>query len=220
MRELGTEEVGGRRYGRILAVALALALLGLAASVSPAAAQLRLIPQAGLYAPVTDLGTVSSGGDAVDVGKRSSSFAWGAGLELGGGDGTGLRVTGLYGTDGEVPVEGVGCDPATCRSRSTVLALSGAVVLRPLPTLVVVRPYLVLGGGLKRYDFEVENGDDVREAFEDGSKGTAHLGAGLEVNLGGLRGTVEVTDFASGAALEGADGTQHDFFVTVGLVIG
>lgn len=205
-----------RRIG--VAVAAMLGISGLVGAATPASAQVRLIPQAGLYAPVSDLGTVSSGGDAVDVGKRDASFAWGGALELGSGS-TALRASGLYGTDAEVPVEGVGCDPQTCETRSTVLALTGALVLRPID-LELVRPYVLLGGGLKRYDFEVENGDAVRDAFEDGSEATAHLGAGLELNLGGLRGTVEVTDFASGAALEGAEGAQHDFFVTVGLVIG
>ncbi len=195
--------------------------LGVATLPAAADAQLRLVPQAGLYAPVSDLGTVNTVDGARSVGTRDASFAYGLGAELGNPQGTSVRLTGLLGSGSEVPVGGVGCTGSACDARSTVATLTGSVVLRPIPRIVLVRPYLVAGGGLKRYDFEYDEETDVREALgDDSNEVTGQLGVGVEWNLGLLDGTVELSDYVSPSVLEDGGETQHDFFLTVGIFIG
>lgn len=184
-------------------------------------AQLRLLPQVGLYAPVSDVGTVGTGDGARTIGSRESSFAYGLAAELGSADGTNFRLTVLYGTDGEVPGADIGCTGATCEARSTVINLTGSFILRPLPRIVLVQPYLVAGGGLKRYDYDFEGDTSLRDTLgDDANKLTGQLGVGADWTLGILNGTVEISDFVSGAILEDGGDTQHDFFLTIGVYLG
>lgn len=205
---------------RTLCLSLAAALATFALPPAAADAQLRVIPQAGLYAPVSDLGTVSTVEGARTVGDRDASFAYGLSAELGSGDGTTVRLTAMYGSDSEVPVGGVGCVGDACRLQTTVLNATASVVLRPLPRIILVQPYLLAGGGLKRYGFDPRGDEALRSAFDDESKVTGALGVGLDWTLGVLSGTLEVTDYVSGAVLDEEGDAQHDFFVTVGLHLG
>ena len=182
-------------------------------------AQLRIIPQGGLYVPVADLGTVSSTEGAWDVGKRESSFAYGLTLESSGAGALAFRFSGIYGSDSEVPVGGIGCEGNTCNLRSTVLGLSAGIALRVLPRGSPLRPYLVAGGGIKRYDFDFRADSPVKDALGEEAKAAAVLGLGFDWDIGVLRGIVELTDYISGPLLEGGD-RQHGFFLTVGLVLG
>jgi len=198
-----------------IAVALPIFLL---ANPECGLAQFRFIPQAGLFAPVSDLGEVDTGAEAWDVGTRESSLAYGLGVEMGNRGGVSLRLTGLYGSDSEVPIDGVGCSGSDCTLRSTLLAGSAALVLRLIPPLAVVQPYFVLGAGFKRYNFDFAT-ESYRDLFSDRSKATGQLGLGLDWNFGSLGMQFEVSDFVSGAVFD--DGTaQHDFILTLGLVIG
>lgn len=207
------------------AVAAALLLPAGLAAPAQAAAQMRLIGQVGLYVPLSDLGQVQSGGDAVEIADREGTLGFGLALELGARQTWSFRVNGVYGTESGVPVSGVGC--TDCKARSTVAALTGTAVFRPLPNLIVVQPYLQAGGGLKRYDFD---DDDLRaEGFDaflsDQNKLAGHLGVGAEVNAGLVRLLFEVSDFISGIDLGGDDAvaeeeTQHDFLITIGVSIG
>lgn len=200
---------------------LVLAVAALAAYPSSALAQggIRLIPQVGLYAPVSDLGTAADG--AVEIGKRESTLGFGLALELAARRTVSFRLNGVYGTESEVPVDVVGC--TDCSARSTVAAVTGSAVFRPLPNLIVVQPYLQAGGGLKRYDFDE---DDARaegvDAFvSDQNELTGQLGLGLEFGVLGFRMLIELSDFISGFDTEGGEGeTQHDFFLTVGIPLG
>jgi hypothetical protein len=182
-------------------------------------AQLRIIPQGGLYVPVTDLGTVNTTEGAWDVGKRESSFAYGLTLESASAGAIAFRVSGIYGSDSEVPVGGVGCQGSACNLRSTVLGLSGGIALRVLPQGSPLRPYLLAGGGIKRYDFDVRSDSPVKDALGEEAKASAVLGLGFDWDIGILRGIVELTDYISGALVEDGD-RQHGFFLTVGLVLG
>lgn len=183
------------------------------------AAQLRIIPQGGLYVPVTDLGTVDNPEGAWDVGKRETSFAYGLTLESSSSGPLSFRVSGIYGSDSEVPVGGVGCEGSACNLRSTVLGLSGSVALRVLPEGWPFRPYFLAGGGLKRYDFDFRSDSPLEGVFGDESKAAALLGLGFDWNLGILKGIVELTDYVNGPLVEGGD-RQHGFFLTVGLSLG
>jgi len=198
---------------------LAALLLGLLALPPSLSAQLRIIPQGGLYAPVSDLGTVDSPEGAWDVGKSETSFAYGLTLETSSAGAVSFRVSGIYGSKSEVPVGGIGCSDGSCDLRSTVLGLSGGVALRVIPEGSPLRPYLLVGGGLMRYDFDFGSESPLEDAFGDESKAAAMLGLGFDWDLGVLRGTLELSDYISGALVEDGD-RQHGFFLTVGLILG
>jgi hypothetical protein len=199
----------------ILLAALLLVSLGLPGH---GAAQLRLIPQAGLFAPVSDLGRVSTQDGAREVGERESSFAYGLALEVGGARTLGVRVSGMYGSDAEVPVGGIGCSGDACDLRSTVLTLTGSLVFRPFPSLLVIRPYVMGGGGLKRYDFDFSRSPFLENVMDDERELSGHLGIGVEWDIGVLGGTVELSDYMSPSPLDDGE-TQHDFFLTLGVIL-
>jgi hypothetical protein len=185
----------------------------------PGAAQTRLIPQVGLYASVSDLGTVDTPSGAKKVGEQESSLAYGLTLDWGSHNYAGFRITGLYGTDSEVPVGGIGCSGSECDLRSTLLGVSASIVLRPIPPGSPFRPYILGGGGIKRYDFEFSEDSQLKDAFGDESKAALVLGIGFDWDLGLLKGNLELADYLSGSVLEDG-GRQHDFFLTVGLSLG
>lgn len=212
--------------GRILTatvtpLALAAAVLSLGPPAASAQGGVRVIPQVGLYAPVSDLGQASSTDGAVEIGERESTLGFGLALELGARNTVSFRLNGVYGTESEVPVDGTGC--TDCTGRGTVAALTGSVVFRPIPNLIVVQPYLQAGGGLKRFDFDEDAAQaEGWDAFlSDQNELTGQLGVGVELNLLGFRALVELSDFVSGFDTEGGEGeTQHDFFLTVGIALG
>jgi len=209
-----------------VATALALAL-GLLAVATPATAQggVRLIPQVGLYVPLRDLGTVGSGGNAVDVARKESTLGLGLSVEFAARQRVSFRVNGVYGTESGVPIGDIGC--TACEARSTVTVLTGSVVARPIPNLLIIQPYLQAGAGIKRYDFD----DDAarQEGFgafvSDQNVFTGQLGLGLELNVGLGRLLFELSDFISGVELgsdqlSGDSKLQHDMFLTIGFAIG
>lgn len=213
------------RHRTLIALVPILFLVATALAVQPrdalAQGSLRLIPQVGLYAPVSDLGRASSTAGAVEIGERESTLGFGLALELGARNTVSFRLNGAYGTESEVPLDGTGC--TDCTARGTVAALTGAVVLRPIPNLIVVQPYLQAGGGLKRFNFDEEAAQaEGWDAFlSDQNELTGQLGVGVELNLLGFRTLIELSDFVSGFDTEGGEGeTQHDFFLTVGIALG
>ena len=203
------------RYPAILTTVLAVTLL----LPHAASSQLRLTPQVGLYASVSDLGTVDSPEGALEAGENETSLALGLTVETDASRSIRFRLSAAYGTNSEVPVGGIGCTGIDCDLQSTLLALTGSVVFRPIRSGFPILPYLVAGGGLKRYDFDFQSESPVGDAFDDESMGTLMLGAGLDWNLGVLRGNLEITDYISGSVFEDGD-SQHDFFVMVGILLG
>jgi len=190
-------------------------------SAQPAAAQLRLIPQVGLYTPFAELPSPGAGADEL---KKDGSFAFGAALELGTPDALSFRINLLHATASDVPLSDLGCD-ADC-ARSTLSSATATLALRPIPNIVVLQPYLLLGGGLKRYDFTREDlqNEGLEAILNDQNQLTGHLGLGVELNLGLLRLVGEVSDLVSQFDVEDdlfeTDDLQHDVFFTVGLVLG
>jgi hypothetical protein len=210
---------------RILLRTSALTALGSALLAPPASAQIRLIPQVGLYQPFTKLPAAGAGFEEV---KKQASFAFGAGIELGQPDKVSFRLNVLHATDSEVPVRdriGVGCQ--TNCARSTVSTATATLILRPIPNIILVQPYLLGGGGVKRYDYTKQDLQDegLRTLLNDQNQLTGHLGVGAEVNLGVARLIGEVSDLLSAyddgqSTMGNTNHLQHDLFVTVGLVIG
>ncbi len=188
---------------------------------APSSAQIRLIPSVGVYTPFTDLPSPSQ---AFDVGKKESTLAYGVAAEIGTPDKVSLRVNLLRATDSEVPVSSFGCDN-DC-ARSTVTSATATLVLRPLPRIVLVQPFLLAGGGVKRYDYTRQDFDDegLGTLFSDKNLLSGHLGIGAELGFGPLHLTAELSDllsrFSSDQAGSGSNDLQHDVFFTLGLVIG
>lgn len=200
-------------------VCLAAAILAVPIFPGEGSAQSRLIPQVGLYASVSDLGTVDTPDGIREVGEQETSLAYGLSLDLAWSRSLGLRITGLYGSDSEVPVGGIGCEGSECDLRSTILGVSAGAVFRPFAGNANWGPYLVAGGGIKRYNFDFGSDSALKDAFDDSSRASLVLGLGLEWNLAILKGNVELADYVSDSLLKGGD-RQHDFFLTVGLILG
>lgn len=212
-----------RWYGAVLVAALTPVTWP---GVARAQAQVRLVPQVGLYVPTTELGEIDSVEGAVELAKMESTLGFGLGLEFLPGQTWSFRLNALYGTRSEVPVRGVGC-PDCGEARSTVAAVTGTAILRPLPNLIVVQPYLMGGAGVKRYDFDQDAArEEGLSAFvSDQNRLAGQLGAGVEVNAGFATLLFEVSDLVSGFRPGSGDGegsgkTQHDFFITIGLSLG
>jgi hypothetical protein len=89
----------------------------------------------------------------------------------------------------------------------------------PIPEGSPIRPFLLGGGGIKRYDFDFESDSPLEDTLDDNSSTTFFLGVGLHWDLWLLKGTLELTDYISESILENGD-QQHDFFLTLGLVLG
>jgi len=209
-------------------------LFSLLAGASTAEAQtsIRLLPQVGAYSPLAELGEIRDNGETViGAGRRSSTLAWGLGLEAGPGqEGTSYRLHVGYGTNSEIPVWGLECEG--CSARSTLLTANAAAVLRPIPRLVLVQPYFVLGAGVKRYDFETRDmeGERWRDLFRDQTRPAGQLGIGAEVSLIGLRTQWELNGFISrfqeGSNGNGPDSSngdsslQTDLFFTLSIPLG
>lgn len=189
-------------------------LIALAVPAGLQAQEVRLIPWVGLYAPTSDLGEAAA--DAREFGEKESTLAFGATVEFGRRDKMlGFRVGGAYASESDVPVTGIGCTDCV---RNTLLAATADLVFRPLPRLLIVQPYALGGGGVKRYSFEFDQG--VGTLMDDQSKFTGHLGVGAQLSLGIVNLNFEISDYVSGFELEeDQDGqTQHDLFFTAGLV--
>jgi len=206
---------------RVIGRSAAGAVLTWALFATAAAAQVRFIPQVGLYSQFTRFPAPRAGAEEL---KKDATLAFGAALELGRPDKVSFRLNVLHATDSEVPVTDLGCR-ADC-ARSTVTSATATLALRPLPRLILIQPYLLAGGGMKRYDFTKDDIRDegLRAVLSEQNQLTGHLGGGVEVNLGALRLTGELSDllsrFDDGRNASTSDELQHDLFFTVGLVIG
>ena len=188
---------------------------------APAAAQapgidLKLNPRVGLYVPLTDLGAAESTASAI-LDDRSGNLAFGLGAELALA-GLSVRANADYATGAEITEQGV--NDSTTKTLTTLLAVSGDLILRPLPKIIFVQPYVFAGGGLRQYSFDPDN-PDVSQ-LRDASDPTVHLGGGVDLTLGPLALNAELGDYISWYAVqEGATGEmQHDLFVSVGFVLG
>jgi hypothetical protein len=177
---------------------------------------IRLNPRIGLYTPLTDLGTVQTGQGEVTA-ELSGSMAIGLGVELDlPAAPVNLRLNLDYATGSEIEstVGGTQIEPI----ETTLLAVVGDIVWRPLPRVVVLQPYLFGGGGIKQYDVTEDNIAD----YGSESDPTIHFGGGIDFGLGPLALNAEVGDYLSWYELQagGDSEMQHDIFATVGFSIG
>lgn len=186
----------------------------------------RLLPSVGLYTPFSDLSDVreQDGTSVFEAGRRSTTMAFGLGAEFQGA----FRLQAMYATSEEVPVDGVGCDD--CALRSSLLMATAAAVIRPFPELGIARPYLVVGGGIKRHDFDRDDFDTgaFPEVFRTQTNPTLQLGLGTSLNLGALRPEIELGAWVSrfDGVEDGStnflsdDDLQTDLILSVTIPIG
>ncbi|TVP55955.1 MAG: hypothetical protein EA351_09055 [Gemmatimonadales bacterium] len=190
-------------------------------------AQVSLLPSVGVYSPLSDLLDVrdEEGMPLFEAGRKNSTLALGLAAELGSPAASwGARVQLGYATASEVPVEGVGCED--CELRSTLLTATAGVILRPFPELLILRPHLLLGGGVKRYgfdrdDLEAEGWDQV---LRDQTQPTLHLAAGGALRLGIVTPRFEIGALISRidgvgdeSGLSSSDDLQTDLFLMVSI---
>lgn len=107
-----------------------------------------------------------------------------------------------------------GFDGAT--AGGSVLAAAADLVIRPIPRLLVLQPYLLGGLGYKRRTFP----DGLAAAYpalaDDRHDLAFHLGVGTDLMFGRRVGlAVEVTDFITSGDVDELG--RHDVFAAVGL---
>lgn len=223
---MSTRSVSARALVPPLVIASVLAI-----SFAELAAQsLRVLPSIGVYVPISDLGELSGGGldGAVELGRTRSTVAVGLAGEVGSRERTfGLRAGLMYGTSAEVPIGGVGC--TSCSARSTLLVAAAALAVRPIPRLIAVQPYLLLGGGIKRYDFDTRNfrEEGLGSVLDDQTHGAVQVGLGADFGLGQLSLFSELNAYfsrvdpvADDSEFQSESDLQTDLTLSVGLSFG
>ena len=183
-----------------------IAILGVAAMPAASEAQISITPQVGVYVPGDDFESLRSGADSVSINKEGS-LALGLNIEMGI-----LRGSVAYASAAKLNESGVNGEEV---GEGKLLAVAADVVLRPIPRLLILQPYLILGGGLRRADYDFDT-DGVANAFpENDSDFALHAGLGADVMLGPLGVTAEITDFIS--KNEEDKWKRHDGFGFVGV---
>ena len=101
-----------------------------------------------------------------------------------------------------------------------VIAITGDLVFRPLPRIVVFQPYLLAGAGIKKYSFESD--PDFPDDDLDESDFTGHIGLGGDLKLGPIAVLAELSDYISSFKNEGTGDSklQNDLFIMIGFRIG
>jgi hypothetical protein len=186
-------------------VLLGIAALGMAALPQASNAQgITITPQIGVYIPGDDLDSIEEGAQQIRIDKEGS-LALGLNINFGF-----LRGSLAYASAATISTTGTSGDEI---GDGKVLAVAADLVLRPLPR-IIVQPYLLLGGGLRRADYSYD--EEGFDAFpEKDSDFAAHVGVGADLNLGPVGVSAEITDFISKD--ENDDWKRHDAFGFVGL---
>jgi hypothetical protein len=176
----------------------------------PAAANaqgISVTPAVGVYIPASDLYNLRDEAQQITVDKEGA-FALGLNIEAGI-----LRGTIAYASGAQLNERGVQNQDDI--GDGQLLAVAADLVLRPIPRLIIVQPYIIAGAGLRREDYDY-NDDGIGNALpSDQSDFAFHAGLGLDVSLGGLGLTAEITDFITQDEDDKWD--QHDAFAFVGL---
>lgn len=182
------------------------AVLALAAFPGVSQAQIGVTPQIGFYVPGDDFDAVRAGADSIRV-KNEGSLALGLNIDFGM-----LRGSIAYASAAKLSRTGASGGEV---GEGKLLAAAADLVLRPIPRILVLQPYLLLGGGLRRADYDYDT-DALSNAFpENESDFAVHAGIGADVMLGGLGISAEITDFISKNSDD--EWGRHDAFGFVGL---
>jgi hypothetical protein len=242
--EVFTKEVSVLRRTWLFTKLALVGALGLARGIEPAGAQplrprFELVPRAGALAPLTDLGTITDIETLLQV-KVELNIAFTAGL-IAQYTPTFTRVSfraafdyTLFGATTEA--QPLACEIVTgpaCRKvgvDTRYLTLAGDVLIRA-SEFEESSVYLLVGAGIKRYEFAEINCavDDLVCSLLDNfvrnqTNPTLHLGLGLDFRFGPARLEAELADYLSwhqeGGGEESSGEVQQDLLLTLGLRLG
>jgi hypothetical protein len=182
----------------------ALAALALCSPGRAAAQGLAVTPTLGLYMPA---GSFRELQNPVRELERGGTLGLGLNLELGM-----LRASFAYATGATINQDGVsGRDEI---GDGDVLVGAADLLIRPLPRILALRPYLLGGLGYKKESYNW-NQQGVSGLDEGDNDVVVHLGAGLDVSLGRISLIAEITDFIGRDSSD--DWKVHDAFTMIGL---
>lgn len=185
---------------RIMYVLTGLALL----PAATAAQGTSLTASFGGYVPAGSFQELQA---AAEERKREATLGLGLNLDFGG-----LRASLAYATGAKITEDGVSGEDEI--GEGSVLAATGSLVLRPIPRLIVIQPYLLAGAGVKNLNYKFDSG--VSGSFpEDERDLTLHLGVGADIMFGRIGIAAEISDFLSQNDME--KWKVHDAFAFVGL---
>jgi len=167
-----------------------------------------IAPTIGAYVPAGSFSELERSGSASEL-KRGATLGVGLNIDLGA-----LRGTFAYASGAQIDEEG-DINNREDIGDGSVLVGTAALVLRPIPRILILQPYLLIGGGFKQLNYSF-NDDAIAEAFpKDERDLTGHIGIGADLSIGRLALLVEVNDFISQNAQDKWD--THDAFGMVGL---
>ena len=187
-------------------------VLGVAATPAAVDAQggLSVTPMIGAYVPAGSFGEIREAASDLER-ERESTFGLGLNAEIGW-----LRASLAYATGAQINESGV--NDRENLGEGSVLVGTAGVVIRPIPRLLIVQPYLVAGGGFKNQNFNYDDDTDVSDAFpEDETDLTLHVGLGADIAVGRFSIVAEISDFISQNKTD--DWNVHDAFGFVGLKV-
>ena len=187
---------------------LVLAAFALLVPAVAHAQRITVTPAIGVYIPASDLYELRDNADQIVNVDKEGTLALGANIEAGF-----LRGSIAYASGAQLNQRGVQNQDDIGEGK--LLAVAADLVLRPIPRLIIVQPYLIAGAGLRREDYSYDD-DGISDALpSDKSDFAFHAGLGVDLSLGGLGLVAEVTDFITKD--EGDKWDQHDAFAFVGL---
>jgi hypothetical protein len=138
--------------------------------------------------------------------ERGGTLGLGANIEMGF-----LRGTIAYASGANISRDGLSGQSEI--GDGSVLAGAIDVVMRPLPRLIVVQPYILGGAGYKKESYSFDS--QTINQIDDDNDFVLHAGIGVDLSLGKLALVAEFTDFI------GRDNNDswkvHDGFGMVGL---
>ncbi len=182
----------------------AAAALVLAVPATAAAQGITVTPLLGAYVPG---GSFHELQDQAGKLERGGTLGLGLNVELGM-----LRGSFAYATGATISRAGI-----SGRSKigdGSVLVGSADVMLRPLPRIIIARPYLLGGLGYKKESYSFNQSGF--EGIDDGDKDfVVHAGVGVDLSLGALSLVAEISDFIG--QNNNDKWKVHDAFGMIGL---
>jgi hypothetical protein len=184
-----------------------LAAVSLMMPVVAQAQGIHVTPSLGVYVPASDLYTLRNEAQQITVDKEGT-FALGLNVDMGM-----LRGSLAYASGAQVNERGV--QNRDNIGEGKLLAVAGDLVLRPIPRLIIVQPYIIAGAGLRREDYSYED-DGLSNALpKEQSNFALHAGIGADIMLGRIGVVAEFSDFIT--QNDEDEWKQHDAFGFVGL---
>jgi hypothetical protein len=187
-------------------------VLAAAAMLAPVAAQaqgISVTPSVGMYIPASDLYQLRDDATQATIDKEGT-FALGMNIDFGM-----LRGTIAYASGAQINQRGVTNQENIGDGK--LLAIAGDLVLRPIPRLIVIQPYLIAGAGFRQENYSYNDSGVAGAMPADQRDFALHAGLGADIMLGRFGVVAEFSDFITKD--EEDKWAQHDGFGFVGLKV-